>query len=578
MTSAYRLQREDVGLRVRLLGRLALPTLLVLLGVSCGDVYRPVALPIPGASASPAPVGHISAIAMNGTVTSPPNQFLNSGSFSLIDVAGDSVVQAAPTGLAPVHGALTSSGRLYVANSGDDTVFASPLSAGSQGTSINLVQLCSGCPPIKPVFVHTTETNRMYVADAGNGTISVIDTSLNVVVNTFAVDPAHIGSPLPSPDTVSQPIALAELPNGTRIYSANNGSNSVSSINTQDGTINRMIPLSAAPVWIVANVDNTHVYVLDSADTISVIDTTTDTIVSSVSAGSAGASLNHLVYEPVTNQVFATDANSAQPALALFDVASQGNLPNSTLVPHGPGKAVITAAPGSACASAPVPTSVTVLGDGSRAYVASYQNDGTQICTQATVVDTGTALVTKSIPLSQTALSAGVVGQTNCDLARFRVYAASSLGGTNSNFKVYVSQCDAGTVAIIDAFAVGIGPNPHPADWFAGWAPAPVSSFPSSQVSITAISAPAVQSCPAAAPASVTYNYSLLSGPALQPGMTVYVTGMKNSANDGAFPITSATSSTFTVNNSCPAVDSSAQSGNGSVIPPQNPVFLVPGS
>lgn len=578
MTSASRCWREDARLRLQFLGRLALPIFIVLLGVNCGDIYRPVALPIPGASPSPAPTGHISAVAMNGTITSPSNPFLNSGSFSSIDVAGDSVVQAAATGIAPVHGALTSAGRLYVANSGDDTVFASPSSAGSQGRIINLVQLCTGCPPIKPVFVHTTESNRMYVADAGNGTISVIDTSLNVVVNTFAVNPANAGTPLPSPDPVSQPIALAELPNGTRIYSANSGSNSVSSINTQDGTINRVISLSAAPVWIVANVDNTHVYVLDSADTISVIDTTTDTIVSSVSAGSAGGNLNHLFYEPATNRVYATDANSAQPALALFDVASQGNLPNSTLVPHGPGKAPISAAPGSPCASSPIPTSVTVLGDGSRAYVASYQNDGTQICTQATVVDTGTGLVTKTILLSQATLSPAVLAQTNCDVARFRVYAASSLGGTNSNFKVYVSQCDAGTVAIIDAFALGTGPSPHPADWFAGWAPAPVSSFPLSQVTISAVSAPAVQSCPATAPASVTYNYSLLSGPALQPGMTVYVTGMKNSANDGAFPITAATSSTFTVNNSCPAVDSSAQSGNGSVMPPQNPVFLVPGS
>jgi hypothetical protein len=192
-------------------------------------------------------------------------------------------------------------------------------------------------------------------------------------------------------------------------------------------------------------------------------------------------------------------------------------------------------------------------------------------------VDTGTGLVTKTIPLSQTALSPGILAQSNCDLARFRVYAASSLGGTNSNFKVYVSQCDAGTVGIIDAFALGSGPNPHPADWFAGWAPSPVSSFPSSQVTISGVSAPQVQACPAATAAAVTYTYSLLSGPTLQPGMTVYVTGMKNSANDGAFPITSATSSTFTVNNSCPAADSSAQSGNGSVIPPQNPVFLVPG-
>jgi hypothetical protein len=418
----------------------------------------------------------------------------------------------------------------------------------------------------------------MYAANAGNGSISVIDTSLNVVVNTFAVSPANAGSPLPTPDRVSQPVALAELPNGLKIYSANKGTNSVSSINTQDGTINRVIPLPAAPVWIAANVDNTHVYVLDSADSISVIDATTDTIVSSVSAGSAGGNLNQLVYEPIMNRVYATDANSAQPALALFDVASQGNLPNSTLVPHGPGKASITIAAGSTCTSAPVPTSVTVLGDGSRAYVASYQNDGTQLCTQATVVDTGTGLVTKTIPLSQTSLSPALLTQTNCDLARFRVFAASSNGGANSNFKVYVSQCDAGTVGVIDAFALGSGPNPHPADWFAGWVPSPVSSFPSSQVSITAVSAPQVQSCPATAPASVTYDYSLLSGPALQPGMTVYVTGMKNSANDGAFPITAATSSTFTVNNSCPAVDASAQSGNGSVIPPQNPVFLVPGS
>lgn len=579
MTSAYRWWRgEDACSRVRFLGRLAVPILLVLLGANCGDVYRPVALPIPGTSPSPAPVGHISAISTNGTAQANP--FLNSGSVGRIDVSGDSVIASVPAGIAPVHAALTSTGRLYVANSGEDTVLASPLTTVSQGTTINLVQLCDslGCPPITPVFVHSTEANRMYVADAGNGSISVIDTSLNAVVNTFAVSPANVGSPLPTPDRLSQPIALAELPNGLKIYSANKGTNSVSSIDTQDGTINRVIPLNASPVWITANVDNTHVYVLDSADTISVIDTTTDTIVSSVSAGSAGGNLNQLIYEPILNRVYATDANSAQPALALFDVASQANLPDSTLVPQGLGRAPITPAPGSPCTSIPIPASVTVVGDGSRAYVASYQNDNSQICTQATVVDTGTGLVTKTILLSQTALSPAILTQTNCDLARFRVFTASSTGAANSNFKVYVSQCDAGTVGIIDAFPLGSGPNPHPADWFAGWVPSPVSSFPSSQVSISGISAPQVQSCPAIAPAPVTYNYSLLSGPALQPGMTVYVTGMKNSANDGAFPITAATSSTFTVNNACPAVDSSAQSGNGSVIPPQNPVFLVPGS
>lgn len=581
MTSAYRCWREGASLRVHFLVRLAVPILLVLLGVSCGDVYRPVALPIPGASPSPAPVGHVSAVSANGI--SSTNQFLNNGTLNRIDVAGDSVVSSSPIGISPAHAASTSSGRIYVANSGDDTVFASPTSF-TQGATINLVQLCAGCP-VNPVFLNTTQANRMYVAGAGNGTISVIDTGTNVVVSTYAVAPAHVGSPLPSPDPVSQPIGLAELPNGSRIYSANKGTNSVSSINTQDGSINAVIPLATAPVWIVANVDNTHVYVLDTADTISVIDTTTDTVVSTVSAGSAGGNLNQLVYEPIMNRVYATDANSPQPALALFDVASQGNLPNSKLVPHGPGRAPITTAPGSLCISAPVPASVTVLGDGSRAYVASYQNDGTQICTQATVVDTGTGLVTKTIPLSQTALAPGILAQTNCDVARFRVYATSSLGGANSNFKVYVSQCDAGTVGIIDTFALGGGPNPHPADWFAGWAPSPVGSFPGTQVLISA----ATQTKPTVtSPALTTFTYNLLSGPAPPIGATIYVSGMTDGYNDGAFVIISTALGTFTVANpacgnagdtnppSC--ADSTGQSGNGSVIPSQNPIFLVPGS
>lgn len=586
MTLTSLLWRMSVRVRGSLAARLTLPILLVLLGVNCGDVYRPVALPIPGPSPSPAPTGHISVVSTNGSL--PTNPFLNSGWLSRIDVSGDSLAIAAPAGIAPAHETVAGNSRIYTANSGDDTVFASPTSTNAQGTLINLVQLCdnAGCPPITPVFVNTTEGNRLYVADAGNGTVSVIDTSANVVVSTFAVTVANVGNPLPKPDRVSQPVALAELPNGSRIYSANKGTHTVSSINTQDGSINRVISFAAAPIWIVANVDNTHVYVLDTSDTISVIDTTTDTVVSSVPVGPGGGNLNHLVYDPLLNRVYATDSNSSPPTLKLFDVASQGNLPNSTLVPHGPGTAVIQAAPGSPCASVPVPTSVTVLGDGTRAYVASYQDDGTQICTQATVVDTGTGLVTKSIPLSETMLPPGILGQTNCALARpnqnaigatFRVFAASSPGGANSNFKVYVSQCDAGTVGIIDAFATGSAPNPHPADWFAGWLPSPVSSFPSSQVSITAVSAPQIQSCPAATPASVSYTYSLLSGPALQPGMTVYVSGMGKSANDGAFSINTASSSSFTVTNSCPAQDTNAQNGTGSVVPSQNPVFLVSG-
>jgi len=536
------------------------PLLLAFLGINCGETYRPIAQPIPGPSPTPAPVGHIFALAANGTL--PGNPFLNPGSMGRIDVAGDSVVGVVTAGLGPVHAAMTTDGaKVYVANSGEDTLTVAPFTS-----TIDLVQLCdaAGCPAVAPVFVTTTENGRMYVADAGNGTISVIDTTANVVIKTFAVDPSFVGQPLPRPDVNSRPVALAELPNGAKIYSLNQGTKSVSSVNTLDGSIAKVIPLGSAPVWGVASNDNTHVYVLDSGGTVSVIDTLTDTVVSSVSAASPGPFENQLFYDSLFSRIYVTDANAASPSVALFDIGANG-----ALLAHNPSRTTILAAPGSACTSNPIPTSITVLGDGSRAYVASYQTGNGQICTQATVIDTGTGLATKTLPLSQAPDNSL---QTNCDKARFRVFATPSLGGTNSLFKVYVSQCDAGTVAVIDTFSDSTGVTPHPADSLEAWVPSAVSSFPPSQIAVTAATQLKDSKI-------ITYTSAVLSGPPIQVGMTVYISGLAHL--NGAFVVNSINGSTFTVTSNAQPPDQDImdtnQSGNGSVLPPQNPVFLVAG-
>jgi YVTN family beta-propeller protein len=550
------------------LGYGALLLLLVFVWANCGQTYRPIAQPILGPSPSPQPVGHVYAIASNGSV--PSNTLLNRGSMDRINVSGDSVLSSVASGLAPVHGALSTDGsKLYVANSGEDTVTVSPNATNTQGATINLVPLCDalGCPAVAPVFLGTTERGRMYAADSGNGTVSVIDTSSEVVVQTFAVNPAFAANPpaqpRPLPDRNSHPVALAELPNAAKIYSVNNGNHTIASIDTVDGTIVRVIALGAAPLWAVASADSAHVYALDDSGTISVIDTLSDSVVSSVAAG-AGA--NYLLYDAVFNRIYVTVGNPSPPAVRFYDIAG------STLLPHGTGLAAITAAGGSLCSSAPIPVSVTVLGDGSRAYVASYQADPGEICTQATVINAGTGLVSKTVALTQ---AANNTAQSNCDKARFRVFATSSSGGTNSNFKVYVAQCDAGTTAVIYTNAISTGTENHPADVFMAWVPSPASTFPASQVSISAISTTSPQTCPS--PTAATYAYTLLSGPALAPGMTVYISDMKALANNGTFIITAATSSTFTVENSCPAQDGSGQNGTGAVLPPQNPVFLLSG-
>jgi YVTN family beta-propeller protein len=446
----YRQKRTLAGIAARLVWPAAI-LFAVLIESSCGDTFRPIAQPIPLPPPSPAAAHLVLSLSSNGS--------LDPGAISRIDVSGDSVASVAVTGVAPVHAAFSNSGtKVYIANSLEDTVSASSSSNPTQATTISLTQVCGvgGCLPSHPVFVNSTEAGRMYVANFGNGTISVINTQSDVVIATVAVDPAFAGNP--------NPIALAELPNGSKIYSLNQGSKSVSSISTLDDTVQTVIHFAAAPVWAVAGSDSAFVYVLDTSGAISAINTLSDTVTGS---SSAGAGANYMFLDPVFDRLYVT--NPVAGTVSIFDVA--GNILN----PHVGSPVSITAAPGSGCASAPMPTAVTVLGDGSRAYVASFQPDVNLVCTQATVIDSGTDTATSVISLPQ---GQNLAAQTGCDTARFRTFAASSGGGTNSNFKVYISQCDAGSVAVIDTFASNTGTNQHPADVLEATVPAPLSAFP----------------------------------------------------------------------------------------------------
>jgi YVTN family beta-propeller protein len=476
MTSELRKQRFVMQYSRSQALRLGAAMVLFVICIACGDTYRPVAQPIVGPSPNPSAVHFVYAISTNGNDVlsssgscSPsgvqPPCVAAPGAFSRIDVSGDSVSSAVMTGVFPVHAALTPDGSRYYVASSDGTISAGTATSGAQATTINLAQLCaSGCAP-SPVFVHSTETGKMYVADAANGTVSMINTTSNVVVQTIPVDPAFAGNPLPAPDANSRPVALAELPNGSKIFAANQGTNKVTAINTVDGSIAAVIPVSGSPVWAVAGADNIHIYVLASNGTISVISSLSNSVISS--SASAGAGANFMLYDKFSNFLYVT--NPAAGSVSVFDVSSDPPVLRS-------GAAVgIPAVAGSACTSAVHPSSVTVLGDGSRAYVASYQADANgAVCSQASVIDPGTTTVTKTIALPQ---SSNVV-QTGCSSARFRVFAATSGGGKNSPFKVYVSQCDAGSVSVIDTFPTNVGPDPHPADVLMATVPSPVSSFP----------------------------------------------------------------------------------------------------
>jgi hypothetical protein len=178
-----------------------------------------------------------------------------------------------------------------------------------------------------------------------------------------------------------------------------------------------------------------------------------------------------MFYDRIFNRLYVT--NSTSDSLSIFDVSS------STPSPLAANPIAIPPVAASPCgASAVVPTSVTVLGDGSRAYVSSYQlpQPGTTgagtVCTQVSVIETGSGTVSRTIPLSQVNDNSA---QSGCGTVGFRVFAAASQGGANSNFKVYVAQCDAGNVAVVKSYPS----NGKPENTYAGISlDPPVSTFP----------------------------------------------------------------------------------------------------
>ena len=348
-------------------------------------------------------------------------------------------------------------------------------SINSAGTIITYTDPTPGLPalssggtatfPPQPVFLNSTQTNAMYVANYNSNSVSAINTTSNFVSNTKPVG-VH-------------PVALAETPNGSKIYVANEGDNTVSSLNVADLSSNKVTdatgkPFSGnTPVWVVARGDSQRVYVLTEGDgQLVTIDTATDMVTSSLPVG-AGA--NFVLLDPHLNRLYV--ANPATNQVYVFSDTGGANDTPSLLTATPltiPGLSAATTPACSGC-NAPAPISVSALADGSRFYVASYQ-------IAATCPDTTVSSASCVIPLLTVFDAASLtprygststltlltspfaVGQFSVPLAsacaspvwpavyapapsttRFRVFTTAAADSSH----VYVSMCDAGAIADI---------------------------------------------------------------------------------------------------------------------------------
>jgi YVTN family beta-propeller protein len=482
-----------------------------------------------------------------------------------------------------------------LSNNGTTITYSNPnpnLAAASGG---------SATFPPQPVFLNSTQSDAMFVANYNTNSVSAINTTSNVVSNTAPVG-AH-------------PVSLAEMPNGLKLYVANQGDNTISSLNVQTLTPNIVtIPAGitlTTPVWVMARGDCQKVYVLTQGSTqvegqLVTIDTATDTVTSSLPVG-AGA--NYMVLDPNLNRLYVTN-----PATSTVYVFSDTGGANDTPIQT----AAISFASGSApCPAGCSPTSVAVLPDGSRFYVASYQtaascpdpfvgSSSACVIPGLTVFDANSltlkypnapTLTLLTYPPFAANLAAGqyqyaVPPVSNCvspvlpavyapGATRFRVFTTAAVDGSH----VYVSMCDAGAVADIntaDSNTNNTGGGGTPADALVTDLPAAYGVCAQTSCNSVAL----------IAAFSITNNVvTFQAANTFVPGQQVVISGfttgtsLNGSTTDtylNGFTLTvlsaGLSSTQFECDFTHPNVALTSDSGSAISVPPlQTPIFLLTG-
>jgi YVTN family beta-propeller protein len=591
---------------LRRVSQLAAVILCTFLWMSCGNIYRPVVIPINLTPPNSANFHSVMALTSNGSFEPVAPNLPQTFSYSVgtaieIDVSGDTIIGETGTnpgtaniGINPTHASILSNGsKVFVVSAGSvvpggvDLVSAFvPASSSSVISGLGALTAISLPAGSLPDFVTSSvQANSAYVANFGTNSISEINLNTNAVIDTVP--------------TGTGPVAMsaAVTPEGTKLYVANQTSNSVTSFNAQDMSQNTVTGFTGiTPVWTAARADGQKLYVVTQGDgQLVTFNTATDSVASSFSVG-AGA--NYIYYEPNSQRIYVT--NPATSTLYILSASGgAGDTPTLLQTIYIGGAATTGNYP--SCLN-PCPVSVAALPDGTRAYVGSYAltscSDPTfstscLVTPQVTVIDTMANTVKTTIyPLSlaqsgatpssvsesfdcmpsipYTPAGVPVPGTSTVGFStRFRVPAAVA----SDSSRAFVGVCDAGAIAVIDTTTSSIS--------YGG------SNTPDTL--IADIAAPfGVCSQSTCNPATIT-SFSISSNVVIfqaannfVPGQSVAISGLSTGTYlDGqnlTVLATGLSTSQFECSFTHADVSATPDSGSAVPIPPtQNPIFLFTG-
>jgi YVTN family beta-propeller protein len=353
----------------------------------CGNPYRPVVNPVRPTGPSPAPSAY--AVAVTQPTAAQP------GIATVIDFSGDTVLAQATVGNFPLDFAIDSPGANAYTIDRDGSLSVIPISTSLQTKNVGTSTLNPSAIPINA----TVGTGNLYVIDQSVNEIDVLTgtppglkqalqfpTGLLTLVGRSASTRFYAISQLVGAAGTISPCATAAnyptLPTGV-----------ASALEAATFTVSTTIPVGVCPVYGLQSADGLRTFILNrGSGTVTVIDSQKNTLDTQVNptTGLPNSTFT-LPAGPVYAELYDTasqlvTANYDSNTISVIDVSTDafdndspqfGTIHN---VPVGHG-----------------PTSVTILQDGSRAYVANSKDS------TVSVINLSSYTVEKviSLPLNQ---------------------------------------------------------------------------------------------------------------------------------------------------------------------------------
>src|SRR5215217_4574936 len=213
---------------------------------------------------------------------------------SVIDTQNNTVIKTIPVGVGVLPTGIAfnpDNGDMYVVNEGNETVNAGNGSVSVIDTQNNTVIKTIPVGILPTGIAFNPDNGTAYVVNQESRSVSVIDTQNNTVIKTIRLG--------------NLPNDIAFNPDNRDMYVAGGFSNSVFAVDTQNNTVSQEIPVGNVPNDIAFNPDNGKMYVtVGFSDIVSVIDTQNNTVSQEIPVGEGALSI---AYNPNNGNMYVTN-------------------------------------------------------------------------------------------------------------------------------------------------------------------------------------------------------------------------------------------------------------------------------